>query len=179
MATLQDNGYFYCNACGRDDLTREDFYLDSSKKHGLSQLCRLCEGERTRAAKHQHYLRSEKRKQAMARKSKRAYYLRNRETIMSKSEAYKQRNPGKVRAYLLKRKYRLTPEERAAMIEERRGCCEICGMYQGDRLEVDHNHTTGKVRGMLCHNCNSGLGMFGDDVELLSNARSYLLHYNE
>jgi len=115
----------------------------------------------------------------MARKSKRAYYLRNREIIMSKSAAYKQRNPGKVRAYLLKYKYKLTTEERAAMIEELRGCCEICGMFQGDRLEVDHNHATGKVRGMLCHNCNSGLGMFGDDEELLINARAYLLHYNE
>ena len=143
MATLQDNGCFYCKACGRDDLTREDFYLDRSKKHSLSRLCRSCELERTRDAKHRHYLRSEKRKQAMARKSKRTYYLRNKEDILGKSAAYKRRNPGKVRAYLLKRKYKLTPEELAAMIEERRGCCEICGMYLGDELQVDHNHTTG------------------------------------
>jgi Recombination endonuclease VII len=84
-----------------------------------------------------------------------------------------------VRAYLLKRKYRLTPEERTAMIEEQGGCCEICRVFQGDKLEVDHNHSTGRVRAMLCHNCNSGLGMFGDSYDLLSVARSYLYHYDE
>ena len=179
MATLQDNGYFYCKACGRDDLTREDFYLDRSKKHGLSRLCRSCELERTRDAKHQHYLRSEKHKQAMARKSKRAYYLRNREEIMSKSAEYKRHNPGRVKAYILKQKYKLTPEERAQMINDQGGCCEICGVFQGEKLEIDHNHATGKVRAMLCRNCNSGLGFFLDSYELLSIARSYLYYYND
>jgi len=179
MATLQDNGYFYCKACGRGDLTREDFFQDKAKKYGLSRLCKPCELERTREAKHQHYLRSEKHKQAMARKTKRAYYLRNKEDMMVKSRAYKRRNPGKIRQYFLKAKYRLTPEEVAAMIEERKGCCEICGTYQGDKLHVDHNHATGKVRGMLCRRCNNGLGMFGDDEELLNKARSYLLYYSE
>ena len=79
---------------------------------------------------------------------------------MSRSAQYKQRNPGRVKAYLLKRKYKLTPEERQAMIEEQNGACEICGEVLWDKLEVDHNHTTGKVRAMLCHLCNSGLGMF-------------------
>lgn len=178
MATLQANGYFYCRACGRDELTRNDFFNDKHKPHGLSRLCKLCESERTREAKHRHYLRSDRHKQAARRKTKRAYYLRNREEIMSKSAEYKRRNPGRVRAYLLKQKYKLTPEERTAMIEEQGGCCEICGIFQGDKLEIDHNHTTGRVRAMLCHSCNTGLGMFGDSYELLSIARSYLYHYD-
>lgn len=179
MATLLETGFYLCRACERDELTREDFYQDKSKAHGLSTLCKLCEGERTRKAKHQHYLKSPAHKRAMARKSKRAYYQRNREEIMSKSTEYKRRNPGRVKAYLLKYKYKLTPEERASMMEEQRGCCEICGTFQGEKLEIDHNHATGKVRAMLCHHCNMGLGMFKDDMELLSLARSYLYHYNE
>ena len=98
---------------------------------------------------------------------------------MSKSTEYKRKNPGKIRGYLLKRKYKITPEERAAMIEEQQGLCEICGVFQGEKLEIDHNHATGKVRAMLCHLCNTGLGMFQDDYELLSVARSYLYHYNQ
>jgi hypothetical protein len=179
MAILLDTGYFYCPACRRADLTKQDFYQDRSKKYGLSRFCKQCESERTRQAKHQHYIKSEKYKQAQARRSKRAYYLRNRREIMRKSTEYKRRNPGRVRAYLLKRKYKLTPEERTAMIEEQGGCCEICGEYQGDKLEIDHNHQTGRVRAMLCHNCNTGLGMFGDSYELLSIACSYLYHYDE
>lgn len=179
MAVLQENGLYYCRACERFDLKRGDFYNDNSKKHGLSRFCKQCEGDRTREAKKQHYQRSERHKQALRRKTKRAYYLRNREEIMSRSAEYKRKNPGKIKAYLLKRKYKLSSEERTTMIEEQGGACEICGDVLWDKLEVDHNHQTGKVRAMLCHSCNSGLGFFNDDIELLSIARSYLYHYDE
>ena len=179
MADLQTNGLYFCRACERGDLTRDDFYTDRSKKYELSRFCRQCEGDRTRQAKHEHYMRSGKYKQSQRRRTKRAYYLRHRREILSKSTQYKRNNPGRVRAYLLKRKYKLTPEERQDMIEEQRGCCLICGEEQWDKLEVDHDHSTGKVRAMLCHNCNSGLGMFGDSVELLSIAYSYLYHFRD
>ena len=55
MAILLDTGFYFCRACERDELAREDFYNDKHKAHGLSTLCRMCEGERTREAKHQHY----------------------------------------------------------------------------------------------------------------------------
>ena len=177
MATLQDNGYFYCKACGRDDLTRADYYVDNSKKYGLSNLCKRCESERTKKPKHDHYMRSERHQQSLRRQSKRRYYLKNKEDMMIKSRAYKRQNPGKMRKYLLKRKYKLTPEEVVAMIEEQEGCCAICGLYRGEKLVIDHNHTTGKVRALLCTGCNTGLGLFGDDEELLNKARSYLLYY--
>src|SRR5260370_4078691 len=102
MATLQDNGYFYCKACGRDDLTRADYYVDNSKKYGLSNLCKRCESERTKKPKHDHYMRSERHQQSLRRQSKRRYYLKNREEIMIKSRAYKRREPGRIRGYLLK-----------------------------------------------------------------------------
>jgi hypothetical protein len=50
--------------------------------------------------------------------------------------------------------------------------CEICGRIQ--KLEVDHNHATGKVRGLLCSRCNGALGQFCDNVELLQKAIAYL-----
>jgi hypothetical protein len=55
--------------------------------------------------------------------------------------------------------------------------CVICGSEE--KLVVDHCHTTNIVRGMLCNNCNMGLGHFKDDPFLLEFARIYLLYYNK
>lgn len=58
---------------------------------------------------------------------------------------------------------------------------EINGIHQEElsrRLFVDHNHETKKVRGLLCTNCNAGLGMFKDSIEKLELAIDYLNHYN-
>ena len=71
-------------------------------------------------------------------------------------------------------RYELT---RAEMIGEQQGMCEICGELHGDNLFVDHDHTTGRVRAMLCRHCNSGLGFFKDDPELLQIAIVYLRTY--
>ena len=52
--------------------------------------------------------------------------------------------------------------------------CIICGDDITGKQCIDHNHDTGEIRGALCSNCNSGLGMFNDDVETLAKAIQYL-----
>lgn len=55
--------------------------------------------------------------------------------------------------------------------------CEICGKTEkdnGKRLAVDHNHETGMIRGMLCNNCNLGIGYLKDNIDLLKSAIKYL-----
>ncbi len=77
----------------------------------------------------------------------------------------------------LKRQYNITPIDYDAMYEEQEGCCAICFTHQSSmkyRLHVDHDHKTGKVRGLLCKNCNLALGNFQDSVELLAKAIEYL-----
>lgn len=58
------------------------------------------------------------------------------------------------------------------------GVCAICRLPQsggrGERLYVDHDHATGKIRGLLCHSCNSGIGMLGDSPERIDRASKYL-----
>lgn len=57
------------------------------------------------------------------------------------------------------------------------GNCAICGVHFSalrKRLHIDHDHATGKVRGMLCNKCNLGLGQFNDSVDLLKKAIGYL-----
>ena len=72
--------------------------------------------------------------------------------------------------------YGLTREEYDQMVEDQGGKCAICGSFGNSRksLAVDHDHRTGKVRGLLCEHCNNGLGCFLDDVRLLIKAIKYL-----
>lgn len=76
------------------------------------------------------------------------------------------------------REYGITPEQYDTMLAEQGGGCAICGVEfahrGGARLAVDHCHETGAVRGLLCSNCNQGLGKFGDDPERLDRAGMYL-----
>lgn len=73
--------------------------------------------------------------------------------------------------------YGITPEDYDSMFAKQQGVCAICGEADDEKrkyLCVDHNHTTGVVRGLLCHNCNIGLGKFKDDINLLNKAIWYL-----
>lgn len=72
-------------------------------------------------------------------------------------------------------KYQMTPEQYAAKVEEQQGRCAICAIEPEARaLAVDHNHTTGRVRGLLCHNCNVALGLFKEEPQFLKRAIAYL-----
>lgn len=68
---------------------------------------------------------------------------------------------------------KVSPETRADMVEAQGWACLICKEVKS-RLYLDHCHTTGKIRGMLCLQCNSGLGSFRDDTERLTAAIEYL-----
>jgi hypothetical protein len=74
--------------------------------------------------------------------------------------------------------YRMTPEDYELMLHFQGGCCKICGSsdpkMRGARFHVDHCHTTGKIRGLLCGPCNVGLGAFSDDTGTLEAAIRYL-----
>lgn len=76
----------------------------------------------------------------------------------------------------LKLEYNLTLEQYNEMLTQQDNKCAICGNVNNlQRLMcVDHDHVTGKIRGLLCNRCNLGLGSFTDDVELLKKAINYL-----
>lgn len=72
--------------------------------------------------------------------------------------------------------YKLTPEQFDAMKATQGGCCAICKEppREGYRLFIDHCHSTGRVRGLLCAHCNTGLGFFKDRIMSLARAIHYL-----
>jgi hypothetical protein len=83
---------------------------------------------------------------------------------------------------LLKRTYGITIEDYNFLFNLQSGCCAICGKHQSaekKRLHVDHDHATGKIRGLLCVNCNSMLGQAKDSINILQNSIEYLKRHND
>lgn len=78
--------------------------------------------------------------------------------------------------YDLGRYYGISYDEYIEMVEAQGGVCAICGngCSSGRRLAVDHDHETGRIRALLCGNCNKGLGNFQENEELLGRAAGYL-----
>lgn len=88
---------------------------------------------------------------------KKAYYESRREQIMFQ-------------------RYGILAEEYNDLIVNQGGVCKICGSLppQNKKLDIDHCHSTGIVRGLLCNSCNRGLGYFKDNVNFLQKAQEYL-----
>ena len=88
----------------------------------------------------------------------------------AKTKEYKQSPAGK--ASNRKYKYNLTADEHAAMLVEQGGMCAICRVKPA--TDTDHDYGTGKVRAILCHRCNIGIGMLGDHSDGVQPAFRFL-----
>jgi hypothetical protein len=107
-----------------------------------------------------------------------AYRARRKQRLGDKVSVY-------ARRHHLKKKFGLTPEQFMQMYDNQEGLCAICStlmlVSEGGRsgrqprhAVLDHDHATGKVRGLLCRRCNTGIGMLRDDPRIVLNAASYL-----
>lgn len=98
---------------------------------------------------------------------------------MDKLKWSKNRNePNRLNSYY-KKKYNITSVDVQNLKKKQEYKCAICGREEGEtnlaKFVVDHCHTTGKVRGVLCGNCNVALGKMEDDVARLARAIEYLI----
>jgi hypothetical protein len=90
--------------------------------------------------------------------------------------SHKKKDPRQVKDAFLQWRYGITIEDFEAMAESQGGVCAICGKQSlGRHLDVDHDHASGFVRGLLCNDCNRAIGMLGDDPVVLVRAARYLL----
>jgi uncharacterized protein GlcG (DUF336 family) len=126
----------------------------------------------------------------------RAYYAAHKEKILARSKAYnaahkeeiiawhkawydahKEEQAAWMKIYKLKQNFGLTLAEYDKMLESQGGVCKICGGVglSGKRLSVDHDHETGKVRGLLCSKCNTAIGLLDDDPKTFLKASLYLM----
>ena len=156
-----------CPSCSTEKPASE-FRSDKTKADHLSSSCAECISSRSRS-----------------------YYERNKDRIRANVKAYQKANPetqarsvakrranGKRRLADVRQRYGVSEEQYAEMLERAGGVCEICGR---DPVEVskrgaciDHCHETGKVRGILCGPCNTGIGNLRDDPAVLRKALEYL-----
>ena len=94
------------------------------------------------------------------------------------SKKWKENNPDKVKNKRYRARYGITYDKYKEMLKAQNHKCFICGIDEVDsrsqKLCVDHDHETGQVRKLLCHNCNCGLGHFKDNAQVLSKALAYL-----
>jgi hypothetical protein len=92
-------------------------------------------------------------------------------------EKYRKNHPEQNKTSELKHrfsKYGITIEDYNRMVENQNGVCAICGNSSKRMLDVDHDHLTNRNRGLLCGNCNKGIGLFKDDINILQKAIKYL-----
>jgi hypothetical protein len=123
-----------------------------SNRDGVQSICKVCRKERERAWRQANA-------DEVARRA-RHYFLANKERASAARRRWKREHPERVRAYALKKRYGMTPDEHAALFAAQGGQCAICGTTkQGKKgFHTDHNHATGVVRGLLCGGCNIALG---------------------
>jgi hypothetical protein len=164
-----------CKVCGKTKpLTFDHFYRSKQTKSGFRPRCKPCVNDANKAYNRANpdkavarTIRSRnmtpERKAAHVRrvtKSRHANYEKHRDTAVA-------RQFGVPKGWFLEQ------------IERTGGCCEICGVEHRSELHprylsVDHCHKTDEVRGLLCGNCNFGLGHFKDNVQMLEAAIRYL-----
>jgi NMD protein affecting ribosome stability and mRNA decay len=111
-----------------------------------------------------------------------AEYIRQWRAL-NKDKCQQYSNKDKNQKKWLKTRYGLTLEDWNMMFEEQGGVCAICKSpdpkgHHG-RFHVDHDHVTGKIRGLLCDTCNRGIGMFYDSPVMLRSAATYLEKFDE
>lgn len=150
-----------CPKCKQQKET-EGFGKDKSTSDGLRCWCKVCNNKKSSD-----------------------YQKKNRAYITKYQKEWSKQNPDKVRKYHVKGIYKLGWDTYNSMYFEQAGKCKLCDTEiqpSNDGLSnarvrtgaIDHCHETGRVRGILCHNCNKGLGHFKDSTELLARAINYL-----
>ncbi len=138
-----------CGVCGKRK-SFEDFYNASKKVDGKCPRCKPCE-------------------------------LAKQKEWRSRGES-KELNRVRYRKRLLRERYGMTISDYKQMLNSQRGRCLICNALPDSRngyLSVDHDHITGKVRGLLCSRCNLSIGKMDDSPALLRRAARYIEESNE
>lgn len=108
------------------------------------------------------------------------YRDKNKDKTKNLSDIWYQNNKERVRYNKIKRIYGLTKEQFEEMLKQQNNCCATCGIKDTDTksgyLVIDHCHTTGKVRGLLCNPCNTAIGLLKENKQTIGNLVRYLFN---
>lgn len=178
-----------CRKC-RVEKSLEDFHRDRKKKDGRNSQCKSCVSEyypahkKDRTAYYQKYHAEHREKENEYSKK---YFQEHKESVRVTSKKWLASKPGYHKKYYTEvykqnsrekryfSTYGITIAEYDNLFTLQNGVCAVCGKDNGKRrLCIDHDHKTGKIRGLLCHACNTTLGHSRDDVSILGKLIGYL-----
>lgn len=187
-----------CSACG-EFKALDAFYRHPRTKDRLNGTCKSCMNRRTRqrraaigAALQPRVARHSKRCYACGVEKPASAFQRNRtksdwlrddcrECANERRKRYVRDNPHRIKEQDLRRKFGISLSKYQEMLDRQGGVCAICGkaethanQYRVLALAVDHSHITGDVRGLLCHACNTAIGLLGENPVLFAAAVVYL-----
>jgi hypothetical protein len=112
------------------------------------------------------------------REKQRKYRKAHPEKIREDKRKWTAKNPEKACEYSRKRKFGVTPENYKRMLLNQNGVCIICGGNRSKKdLCIDHDHTTNKIRGLLCSLCNSAFGLMEENIEWLQKMIDYKMQH--
>lgn len=146
------SGTRQCSKCEVWKPLNADNYLYRTEKTftGWETICRECKNAKSRR-----------------------WSKENREKAIAAKRSWRKANPHRLAAQKRKRVYGITDEQYQAMHDAHEGKCAICGSSK-PWLNIDHDHVTGRVRGLLCKQCNWAIGLMKDDPQRLKRASEYL-----
>jgi Recombination endonuclease VII len=152
-----------CKVCGKEKLEAEFYKRKNNDSRAKSDPCRECS--------------------LAARK---ADYHKRSDEMSKRAKIYRKLNPEKIRDTKLKQTYGVGIDYFNTKLKEQGGVCAGCRqnvktIWKGKEVNMalDHDHLSGKVRGVLCMHCNRGLGSLRDNEETLNNLIDYLRKYKK
>jgi len=149
----------------------------TKSKPKLKRVCKVCSAEFLSSRKDRKYCGSGCSKLADKMRSDK-YGKSHKKDKVAYDKIYLHKNKERKsivsRSSHLRRKYGITLEDYNSMFRNQNGRCAICNR-DGRELAVDHDHTTGKIRGLLCFSCNTSIGKFNDDISILKSAINYIV----
>jgi len=158
------NAKLFCKQCLKDK-DESEFYKFSGK-YRKEYACKKCVNIR-----------------------RRKHYQKNKVRIIAVAKKYREKNRERVLHAKRKQTYGITKEQYNKMLEQQNFVCAVCKNPESSRvgkgncadyknsLSVDHNHKTGKIRGLLCSKCNRALGYLQESVEIMQSLISYIKKY--
>lgn len=180
----RENKSFICKNCFKGKLHPYWKNLDEDR------VCKICGELKSK----EYFYKSYSKCKACILIRSREYYLENKDNIKKRNKNWQQNNRDRINISRRKRKlknpqhfyllgrswqlkqYGLSFEEYEIMLRKQKNKCLICKKTM-KKICVDHNHKTNKVRGLLCDQCNKGIGIFNDNIDLLKEGIKYLETY--